>query len=59
MIGLVLLESGLLFNKVLRRVENLERKELHGFLLADIGRRSPSPVLAVSRSLQLMHLRLY
>jgi hypothetical protein len=48
MIGLMLVESGMLFNKVLGRVENLERKELQEFSLANIGRRSPSPVLAVS-----------
>ena len=48
MIGLMLLESGMLFKKVLGRVENLKIKELQEFSLANIGRRSPLPVLSVS-----------
>jgi hypothetical protein len=48
MIGLMLLESGMLFKKVLGRVQNLKIKELQEFSLANIGRRSPLPVLSMS-----------
>jgi hypothetical protein len=34
MIGLMLLESGMLFNKALGRVENLEIKELQEFFVS-------------------------